>query len=155
MDSREEVLKAADVLVENGIPIETGPHKHSIGQTFFLYCYEPGGNRFEIGAGGYLIFDLDWQPIVWGQAEREKGQAWGLQTVHTFHTYGTPPVEAYFATEKARQLSSGAGVASAFKTITPPHSFCLSRINPNSAGSTPIRSWTSPRCSKRSAQPWT
>jgi hypothetical protein len=26
MDSREEVLKAADVLVENGIPIETGPH---------------------------------------------------------------------------------------------------------------------------------
>jgi catechol 2,3-dioxygenase len=94
MDSREEVLKAADVLVENGIPIETGPHKHSIGQTFFLYCYEPGGNRFEIGAGGYLIFDPDWQPVVWGQAERAKGQAWGLQTVHTFHTYGTPPVEA-------------------------------------------------------------
>src|SRR5580700_849886 len=27
---------------------------------------------------------------------------------------------AYYATEKARQLSSGAGVASAFKTITPP-----------------------------------
>jgi catechol 2,3-dioxygenase len=94
MDSREDVLKAADVLVENGIPIETGPHKHSIGQTFFLYCYEPGGNRFEIGAGGYLIFDPDWQPIVWGQAERAKGQAWGLQTVHTFHTYGTPPVAA-------------------------------------------------------------
>jgi catechol 2,3-dioxygenase len=93
MDSREEVLKAADILVENGIVIETGPHKHSIGQTFFLYCYEPGGNRFEIGAGGYLIFDPDWQPIVWGQAERAKGQAWGLQTVHTFHTYGTPPVE--------------------------------------------------------------
>jgi catechol 2,3-dioxygenase len=94
MDSREDVLKAADVLVENGIPIETGPHKHSIGQTFFLYCYEPGGNRFEVGAGGYLIFDPDWQPIVWSQAERAKGQAWGLQTVHTFHTYGTPPVEA-------------------------------------------------------------
>lgn len=94
MDSREDVLKAADILVENGIAIETGPHKHSIGQTFFLYCYEPGGNRFEIGAGGYLIFDPDWQPIVWSQAERAKGQAWGLQTVHTFHTYGTPPVEA-------------------------------------------------------------
>jgi catechol 2,3-dioxygenase-like lactoylglutathione lyase family enzyme len=68
MDSREEVLKAADILVENGVPIETGPHKHSIGQTFFLYCYEPGGNRFEIGAGGYLIFDPDWQPIVWRAA---------------------------------------------------------------------------------------
>lgn len=73
------------------VPIETGPHKHSIGQTFFLYCYEPGGNRFEIGAGGYLILDPGWKPVVWTQAERAKGQAWGLQTVSTFHTHGTPP----------------------------------------------------------------
>jgi catechol 2,3-dioxygenase len=35
----------------------------------------------------------DWQPIVWTEAERKKGQAWGLKTVETFHTYGTPPVE--------------------------------------------------------------
>jgi catechol 2,3-dioxygenase len=90
MDSREDVLRAADILVENKIFIETGPHKHSIGQTFFLYCYEPGGNRFEIGAGGYLILDPEWQPVVWSKEERAKGQAWGLQTVSTFHTYGTP-----------------------------------------------------------------
>lgn len=93
MDSREEVLKAADVLVEAGVPIETGPHKHNVGQTFFLYCFEPGGNRFEVAAGGYLIFDPEWKPVVWSEKERLKGQAWGLQTVHTFHTYGTPPVE--------------------------------------------------------------
>jgi catechol 2,3-dioxygenase len=93
MDSREDVLRAADVLTESGTYIETGPHKHNIGQTFFLYFYEPGGNRFEIGAGGYLIFDPDWKPVVWTEAERKKGQAWGLQTVSTFHTYGTPPVE--------------------------------------------------------------
>src|SRR5271157_4230791 len=49
MDCREDVLRAADVLTENGTFIETGPHKHSIGQTFFLYFYEPGGNRFEVG----------------------------------------------------------------------------------------------------------
>jgi catechol 2,3-dioxygenase len=30
---------------------------------------------------------------VWSKEERMKGQAWGLQTVSTFHTYGTPPVE--------------------------------------------------------------
>jgi len=90
MDSREDVLRAADILVENNIFIETGPHKHSIGQTFFLYCYEPGGNRFEIGAGGYLILDPEWQPVIWSKEERAKGQAWGLQTVGTFHTYGTP-----------------------------------------------------------------
>jgi catechol 2,3-dioxygenase len=92
MDSREDVLRAADVLRDADVPIETGPHKHNIGQTFFLYCFEPGGNRFEIGAGGYLIFDPDWKPIVWTQAERAKGQAWGLQTVSSFHTRGTPPV---------------------------------------------------------------
>ena len=93
MDSREDVLRAADILVERAVFIETGPHKHSIGQTFFLYFYEPGGNRIEIGSGGYLIFDPDWKPVVWSREERSKGQAWGLQTVSTFHTYGTPPVE--------------------------------------------------------------
>ena len=93
MDSREDVLRAADILVENGVAIETGPHKHSIGQTFFLYFYEPGGNRIEIGSGGYLIFDPEWKPIIWSKEERMKGQAWGLQTVSTFHTYGTPPVD--------------------------------------------------------------
>lgn len=91
MDSREDVLRAADILTEAGVAIETGPHKHSIGQTFFLYFYEPGGNRIEVGSGGYLIFDPDWKPVVWSREERSKGQAWGLQTVSTFHTYGTPP----------------------------------------------------------------
>lgn len=93
VDSREDVLRAADILTERGVFIEAGPHKHSIGQTFFLYCYEPGGNRFEIASGGYLILDPEWKPVVWTQAERAKGQAWGLQTVSSFHTYGTPPVE--------------------------------------------------------------
>ncbi len=92
MDSREDVLRAADVLRDANVPIETGPHKHNIGQTFFLYCYEPGGNRFEIGAGGYLILDPEWKPVVWTEADRAKGQAWGLQTVGTFHTHGTPPL---------------------------------------------------------------
>ena len=92
MDSREDVLRAADILRDADVRIETGPHKHNVGQTFFLYCFEPGGNRFEIGAGGYLIFDPDWKPVVWTQAERAMGQAWGLQTVSSFHTHGTPPV---------------------------------------------------------------
>lgn len=95
MDSREDVLRAADVLRDADVPIETGPHKHNIGQTFFLYCFEPGGSRFEIGAGGYLIFDPDWRPVVWTEADRAKGQAWGLQTVSSFHTHGSPPVPDY------------------------------------------------------------
>src|SRR5260221_4579970 len=93
MDSREDVLTAADILVENGIFIETGPHKHSIGQTFFLYCYEPGGNRFEIGSGGYLILDPYLHPVVLSPARRAKSQACGLDNVDPFHTYGQPSVD--------------------------------------------------------------
>ena len=37
----------------------------------------------------------DWQPIVWNETERKKGQAWGLKTIETFHTHGTPTMEHY------------------------------------------------------------
>jgi catechol 2,3-dioxygenase len=93
VDSREEILRAADIFLENGIVIETGPHKHAVQQTFFLYVFEPGGNRVEIAnAGARLMLAPDWKPIVWTEAERRKGQAWGLKTIESFHTYGTPPV---------------------------------------------------------------
>jgi len=93
LDSREEILRAADIFLENGVFIETGPHKHAIQQTFFLYVYEPGGNRVEVAnAGARLILAPDWKPIVWTEEERKKGQAWGLKTIESFHTHGTPPV---------------------------------------------------------------
>jgi catechol 2,3-dioxygenase len=96
LDSREEVLRAADIFLEHGVHIETGPHKHAIQQTFFLYVYEPGGNRVEVAnAGARLMLAPDWQPIVWTETERKKGQAWGLKTIETFHTHGTPPIEQY------------------------------------------------------------
>ncbi|MCW4114506.1 catechol 2,3-dioxygenase [Aurantimonas sp. MSK8Z-1] len=94
VDSREDVLRAADIFLENGVFIETGPHKHAIQQTFFLYVYEPAGNRVEVAnAGARLILRPDWQPVTWTEAERRKGQAWGLKTIESFHTHGTPPVD--------------------------------------------------------------
>ena len=96
IDSREEILRAADIFLENGVFIETGPHKHAVQQTFFLYVYEPGGNRVEVAnAGARLILAPDWKPVVWTEAERKKGQAWGLKTIESFHTHGTPPVEGH------------------------------------------------------------
>ncbi len=92
VDQREDVLRGADIFLEHGIVMESGPHKHAIQQTFFLYTWEPGGNRIEICAGGYLIFAPDHEAVVWTQAERAKGQAWGMQTVATFHIKGSPPV---------------------------------------------------------------
>jgi len=94
VDNREAILRAADICLEHDVFIETGPHKHAIQQSFFLYVYEPGGNRFEIAnAGARLMIAPDWKPIVWNEEERKKGQAWGLPTIPSFHTHGTPPVE--------------------------------------------------------------
>ncbi len=96
VDSREEILRAADIFLEAGVHIETGPHKHAIQQTFFLYIYEPGGNRVEVAnAGARLVLAPDWPPVVWTESERRKGQAWGLKTIESFHTHGTPPIEQY------------------------------------------------------------
>ena len=96
VDSREEILRAADIFLEHGVHIETGPHKHAIQQTFFLYVYEPGGNRVEVAnAGARLMLAPDWQPVVWTEAERKKGQAWGLKTIESFHTHGTPTIDQY------------------------------------------------------------
>jgi catechol 2,3-dioxygenase len=93
VDQREDVLRGADTFLEHGVFIETGPHKHAIQQTFFLYVWEPGGNRIEIvNAGARLVLAPDWQLLTWTEAERAKGQAWGLKTIESFHTHGTPPV---------------------------------------------------------------
>lgn len=92
-DQREDILRAADIFLENGVHIETGPHKHAIQGTFFLYVWEPAGNRVELAnAGARLILAPDWQTVTWTETERKKGQAWGLKTIETFHTHGTPPV---------------------------------------------------------------
>jgi catechol 2,3-dioxygenase len=92
-DTREDILRAADIFLDRGVYIETGPHKHAIQQTFFLYVYEPGGNRIELcNPVARLLLAPDWRTITWTEAERAKGQAWGLKTIESFHTHGTPPV---------------------------------------------------------------
>ena len=94
-DQREDILRAADIFLENGVHIETGPHRHAIQGTFFLYVWEPAGNRVELAnAGARLVLRPDIKTVVWTEAERKKGQAWGLKTIDTFHTHGTPPVAA-------------------------------------------------------------
>lgn len=92
VDTREECLRAADIWLDEGIYIEAAPSKHAIAQGFFLYAYEPGGNRIEVTTGGRFVFAPDEPCVVWTEADRAKGQAWGVKTVETFHYYGTPPV---------------------------------------------------------------
>lgn len=93
LDAREDVLRAADILSEHEIFIEAGPAKHNITQAFYLYLYEPGGNRIEIYSGGYLIFAPDWEPVIWRKKERGRGVYWGGTLPASFRSYGTPVVE--------------------------------------------------------------
>jgi catechol 2,3 dioxygenase len=92
VDTREELLRAADLFLDGDVPIEAAPSKHAVAQGMFLYVYEPGGNRVEVTTGTHFIYDPDYEPVRWTQAERARGQAWGVATVPTFHTYGTPDV---------------------------------------------------------------
>ena len=78
LDSREDILRAADIFLENGVFIETGPHKHAIQQTFFLYVYEPGGNRVEVAcAGARLVLAPDWKPITLDRGRAQEGPGLG------------------------------------------------------------------------------
>ena len=65
VDTREELLIAADVLGENGYPIEYGPSIHGIGEQNFLYYREPSSLRIELNTGGYRNYVPDWEPNTW------------------------------------------------------------------------------------------
>ena len=68
------------MFLENGVFIETGPHKHAVQQTFFLYVYEPGGNRVEVAnAGARLVLAPDWKPITWTETERKARPGLGAE----------------------------------------------------------------------------
>jgi catechol 2,3-dioxygenase len=94
VDTREEVLRAADLFQDNGIFIEAGPAKHTPVHSFYLYVYEPGGNRIEVTSGGHLLFDPTPNVTTWWTEDRYKGsRAWGRGFPPSFDTYATPPYE--------------------------------------------------------------
>lgn len=93
VDNREDVLRAADIFRENGIFIEAGPSKHNNSQAFYLYSYEPGGNRVEVYNSGFLVFAPDFEPVIWDEATRDGGVYWGEKLPESFRTYATPVMD--------------------------------------------------------------
>jgi catechol 2,3-dioxygenase len=63
VDSREELLRAADVLLNADVAIEFGPGKHGMGEQDYLYFREPGGMRIELNSGGYRNYEPDWETV--------------------------------------------------------------------------------------------
>jgi len=92
VDSREEVLRAADIFREHDIFIEAGPAKHNNSQAFYIYSYEPGGNRVEIYTSGFFVLAPDFEPIVWDETSRGTGVYWGGALPASFLDYATPHI---------------------------------------------------------------
>ncbi len=69
VDAVEDVLRAADVLMEAKVQIEFGPGRHGMGEQTYLYFREPGGLRLEINSGGYRTYQPDWEPVKWVPAQ--------------------------------------------------------------------------------------
>lgn len=103
----QHLLDIADIFSERDVLIEGGPAKHGTTQAYFLYCFEPGGNRVELfGDTGYLIFDPEWQTVVWdvaNEVDLEKSSIWfGGQLAKSFYRYGTPVVPGHSLEEIGR-----------------------------------------------------
>ncbi|KXF56467.1 catechol 1,2-dioxygenase [Rhodococcus sp. SC4] len=77
LENFSDLMTAADVLKDHDVRIDIGPGKHGIGQALYLYVRDPGsGHRVELYAGGYLIFDPDWEAIEWTPATVKDGLTW-------------------------------------------------------------------------------
>ncbi len=90
LDSPDELLRASNIMAENGIKIEWGPGKHGTSGAQFIYVFEPSGHRVEIWTGGLLMFAPDWKPIEWPSNVGELGmEMWGSKPPESYFTYGT------------------------------------------------------------------
>ncbi|MDS2173435.1 VOC family protein [Nesterenkonia sp. CL21] len=99
VDTREELLIAADVLMENGTDIEYGPSIHGIGEQNFLYYREPSSLRIELNTGGYRNYVPDWEPNTWtpsqGSNNFYRNGAMPMSMTESF-----PPADGPSATEE-------------------------------------------------------
>lgn len=99
VDTREELLIAADTLMEHGVPIEYGPSIHGIGEQNFLYYRDPSTMRIELNTGGYRNYVPDWEPNTWtpsgGSSNFYRNGAMPMSMTESF-----PPAEHGSTTEE-------------------------------------------------------
>jgi catechol 2,3-dioxygenase len=66
VDSSDQLLRAADILLNADVAIEFGPGRHGMGEQDYLYFRPPGGGvRMEINTGGYRLYVPDWETKRW------------------------------------------------------------------------------------------
>ncbi len=99
VDAREDLSRAADVLMENGTPMEYGPSIHGIGEQSYLYFREPSGLRVELNSGGYRNYVPDWAPNTWSPTQGSNNMFRNNVMPHSM-TESFPSAEGYTATEE-------------------------------------------------------
>lgn len=72
VDNFYDVLKAADILTKNEVPIEVTPTRHGITRGETIYFFDPSGNRNEAFASGYMTFP-DFETITWTEDKIGQG----------------------------------------------------------------------------------
>jgi catechol 2,3-dioxygenase len=63
VENTDNLLRAADVLINAGTEIEFGPGKHGMGEQGYLYFREPSGLRIELNSGGYRNYEPDFATV--------------------------------------------------------------------------------------------
>ncbi|MEF2978431.1 VOC family protein [Subtercola sp. YIM 133946] len=99
VDTREDLLQAADLLIENGTAIEYGPSIHGIGEQNFLYFRDPSTMRVEVNTGGYRNYVPDWKPNTW-RPSQGSNNFYRNGTMPMSMTESFPPDSAPTATEE-------------------------------------------------------
>ncbi len=99
VDTREELLIAADLLGENGFPIEYGPSIHGIGEQNFLYYREPSSLRIELNTGGYRNYVPDWEANTW-RPSQGSNNFYRNSVMPMSMTESFPPADGPSATEE-------------------------------------------------------
>ena len=103
-DGREELRRAAEVLLDQGTPIEFGPGKHGMGEQDYLYVREPGGMRVELNASGYQNYEPDWQPVRWTPAQGSNVAFKNLGLPHSMLD-SFPPIRSAMPQARQRDLT--------------------------------------------------
>lgn len=72
MEDWNSILRAGDVFTMDDTSVEVSPTRHGITRGTTIYFFDPAGNRNEVFAGGYEVFD-DFPTITWTADQLAKG----------------------------------------------------------------------------------
>ena len=64
LDTWEDVLRAADLISMEDVPLDIGPTRHGLTHGQTIYFFDPSGNRSEVFCGGDYFYP-DQEPVTW------------------------------------------------------------------------------------------